>query len=186
MEASIRSIGEMVKGLFFQFYDARRRIQVMGKDGTTEEDFDFEPGNLVPSHMPGEPTDTKSPTSRLERARWHMNNVFLEITPNSLHQITQTTRKLMLLQLQKTGFPVDPWTIAEAFDIPNFGSPPAGSRTVMERYVGWLRLQSEIKQALTPPQAPGQGKGGGRPPTNTHGPRVVNKDQGTRSTIATS
>ena len=186
MEASIRLIGEMAKGLFFQFYDAGRRIQIMGQDGTTEEDFDFEPGNLVPSHMPGEPTDTASPTSRIERARWHMNNVFLEITPNSLHQITQTTRKLMLLQLQKTGFPVDPWTIAEAFDIPNFGSPPVGARTVMERYVAWLRLQSEIKQALTPPQAPGQGKGGGRPNSNGKAPHVQNKDGGTRSTVSTS
>ncbi len=59
MEASIRLIGEMVKGLFFQFYDAPRRVQVMGQDGMTETDYDYEPGNLVPSHMPGEPTDTE-------------------------------------------------------------------------------------------------------------------------------
>jgi hypothetical protein len=186
MEASIRLIGEMVKGLLFQFYDAPRRVQVMGQDGTTEEDYDFEPGNLVPSHMPGEPTDTKSATSRMERARWHLQNVFLEIIPNSLHQITQTTRKLMLLQLQKTGFPVDPWTIAEAFDIANFGSPPVGARTVMERYVAWMRMQAEIKQALTPPQPPGQGKGGGRPSSNGKSPHIAQKDHGTRSTISTS
>ena len=186
MEASIRLIGEMVKGLFFQFYDARRRIQVMGQDGVTEQDYDFEPGNLVPSHMPGEPTETKSKFQQMERARWHMNNIFLEITPNSLHQITQTARKLMLLQLQKTGFPMDPWTLAEAFDVPNFGSPPVGARTVMERWLAWMRMQAEIKQALAPPQAPGQGKGGGRPNSNGKPGHIVNKDGGTRSTISTS
>ncbi len=186
MESSIRMIGEMVKGLFFQFYDARRRIQVMGQDGVTEEDFDYEPGNLVPSHMPGEPTETPSPTSRMERARWHQNNVFLEVTPNSLHQITQTSRKLMLIQAEKSGMPLDPWTKAEAFDIPNFGSPPTGARTVMERWLAWMRLQSELKQALAPPQPPGQGKGGGRPNSNGKAAHVQNKDGGTRSTISTS
>lgn len=186
MEASIRLLGEMVKGLFFQFYDAARRIQVMGEDGVTEEDFDFEPANMVPSHLPGEPEDTKSPTSRIERARWHMGNVFLEITPNSLHQITQTTRKLMMLQLLKAGMPIDWWTIAEAFDIPNFGSPPKGSRTVVERWVAQQRIMAELKQALTPPAPPGQGKGGGRPNSNGKAPHVQNKDGGTRSTVSTS
>ena len=186
MEASIRLLGEMVKGLFFQFYDARRRIQVMGQDGTTEEDYDYEPGSIVPSHMPGEPTDTKSPTSRTERSRWHMGNIFLEITPNSLHQITQSFRKMGLLQLKKMGFPVDSWTIAEAWDLPNFGSPPVGARTIMERWIAEQRLMAELKQALAPPPQPGQGKGGGRPNSNSKSPHIQNKDGGTRSTISTS
>ena len=92
----------------------------------------------------------------------------------------------MLLQLQKTGFPMDPWTLAEAFDVPNFGSPPVGARTVMERWLAWMRMQAEIKQALAPPQAPGQGKGGGRPNSNSKSPHIQNKDGGTRSTISTS
>ena len=186
MEASIRLLGEMVKGLFFQFYDAQRRIQVMGEDGITEQDYDFEPSNMVPSHLPGEPEDKPSALSRLERARWHMHNIFLEITPNSLHQITQTTRKLMLLQLLKAGMPVDWWTIAEAFDIPNFGSPPAGARTVVEKWVAQQRIVAELKQALSPPQQPGQGKGGGRPNSNGKAPHIASKDGGTRSTISTS
>ena len=186
MEASIRLLGEMVKGLFFQFYDAQRRIQIMGPDGVTEQDYDYEPGNLVPSHLPGEPDTKPSALSRLERARWHMNNIFLEITPNSLHQLTQTTRKLMMLQLKKSGVPIDSWTIAEAFDIPNFGSAPVGAKTVFERWVAEQRLMAELKNALAPPQPPGQGKGGGRPNSNAKPPHVQNKDGGTRSTISTS
>lgn len=186
MEASIRLLGEMVKGLFFQFYDTRRRVQVMGEDGVTEKDFDFEPGNMVPSHLPGEPDNQPSALSQLERARWHMNNIFLEITPNSLHQLTQTTRKLMMLQLKKSGVPIDMWTIAEAFDIPNFGSAPAGARTVVERWVAEQRMMAELKKALTPEQPPGQGKGGGRPNSNGKAPHIQNKDGGTRSTVSTS
>ena len=185
MEASIRLLGEMVKGLFFQFYDASRRIQVGGPDAVTEEDYDYEPGNLVPSHMPGEPSEKPSKFARTERARWHMNNIFLEIVPNSLHQQTQSFRKLILIQAEKSGLPLDPWTKAEIFDIPNFGPPPAGARTVMERWVAWMRMQAELKEILNP-GGPGQGKGGGRPNSNAKAAHIANKDNGTRSTIATS
>lgn len=48
MEESIRSIGELWKSNFFQFITAARRLQILGPDGLAEEDYDYNPGTLIP------------------------------------------------------------------------------------------------------------------------------------------
>ena len=146
MEASLGQLGEMIKCMFFQFYTASRRLQILGPDGITEEDATFyEPGNMIPSHMENEnPDDGPSNYSMVQRARKYMNSFFFKITPGSMHQITQMSRKLLYVQLQKAGVPIDPWTLAMVCDIPNFGRPPAGTNTVMERFVAWEKIKGEL------------------------------------------
>lgn len=147
MERSLRDLGEMFKSMVFQFYTAARKVQILGPDGLTEEDFDFEPDSMVPSHFPWQ--DPKGPTSpRHVRSQWHQNNFVFHVTPNSLHQITQMTRKLLFLQLQRSGVPIDPWTLAEVFDIPNFGKPPDGANTVVERWEAWQRIYAQIQTSI--------------------------------------
>jgi hypothetical protein len=147
MERSLRDLGEMFKSMVFQFYTAARKVQVLGPDGLTEEDFDFEPDSMVPSHFPWQdPTSPVAP--RHKRAQWHQNNFVFHVTPNSLHQITQMTRKLLFLQLQRSGVPIDPWTLAEVFDIPNFGKPPNGANTVVERWEAWQRIFAQIQASI--------------------------------------
>lgn len=143
MESSMTELGGMMKFMFFQFYNASRRMQILGENGLVKEDLDFEPGSMVPSHMPGE--DSQKPTNYTmwQRSRQHANNFYYTLTPGTLHQLTQTTQKLMFLQLQRSGFPIDPWTMAESFEIPNFGPAPKGTRTVMERWVAWQKMQLE-------------------------------------------
>lgn len=253
MEAALGQLGEMMKCMFFEFYTAPRRMQILGKDGLTLQDYEegedgskkpmiFQPGRLIPSHVDGEdPEAGPSRYSQLQRAKMYMNSFFFKITPNSLHNLMQLTRKLMYIQLQKAGVPIDPWTMAEVFDIPNFGHPPEGTKTVFERWVAWERLkgdlqariqaqsqqileaeqlQSQIRMmalqqgnpgAASPPPAPNSppSPGGAPPPSggslpqpsyspalgnNPPGrpaefggnPHIVQKDQGTRSTIAGS
>lgn len=183
MERSLRQLGEMVKGLFFQFYTTPRKLQILGEDAITPEEWDYDPGNMVPSHLPGEDKSKASRFNMVQRARWHMNNFVFQVTPNSLHQITQITRKLMYIQLKKSGFPIDWWTEAEVFDIANFGPPPKGANTVMQRYIAQLRLMAELQQAVAPPVPPNPV---GRPPSGQKPPHIVQKDQGTRSTISES
>jgi hypothetical protein len=242
MEAALGQLGEMMKCMFFQFYTAPRRLQILGKDGVTLQDFEedehgnkkpliFRPGELIPAYAPGEPMNGPSRYTMIQRARMYMNSFFFKITPNSLHNITQMTRKLLYIQLQKAGMPIDPWTMADIMDIPNFGHAPEGTQTVFERWVAWERIKGDLqariqaqsqeilaaqqmKQAvqmaglqggdfsgLIPPSTP-EGpptQGGalpqpsyspalghnppGRPPEFTGNPRIVQKDQGTRSTI---
>jgi hypothetical protein len=88
--------------------------------------------------------------------------------------------------------PIDPWTLAEVCDVPNYGPPPKGTSTVFERYMAWLDIQKEIAQEMgggagqTRGPHGGQKGTGGRSPSGGAQPRVISKDGGTRSTIAES
>lgn len=149
MESRLGGLGEMIKGMFFEFYTAPRRLQRLGKNGITVEDGDyFEPGTLVPSHMPDEERNNPSKYSSVERARRWMNSFFFKITPNSMHAITQMSRKLLYIQVQKAGQPIDPWTMAEVLDIGNFGAPPDGAVTVMQKWVAFERMKGELTASI--------------------------------------
>ncbi len=160
MEAALGSLAQMMKGMFFEFYTAPRRLQILGKDGLTLQDFSedeqgnksplmFKPDELVPYHGADEdPRNGPSRYSQRQRAKMYMDSFFFKITPNSLHQITQMTRKLLYVQLQKAGLPIDPWTMAEVMDIPNFGHPPAGTTTVFERWVAWERIKGDLSARI--------------------------------------
>ena len=58
----------------------------------------------------------------------HALNFYYYVVPNSMARRQSNYNKLVLLQLQKTGFPLDPWTLAELYEIDNFGAPPAGNQ----------------------------------------------------------
>lgn len=148
MERSMRDLGEIWKGLAFQFYNTSRRVQILGRDGIVEEDYDYEPGLMIPSHLPHEDAKRPSQYSRVERARRHQDNFFLYIVPHSLHEITQITRKMLHLQLQRGGFPIDPWTMAEVMELDNFGPPPTGTNNMIERWVAWQRMSMELRLDL--------------------------------------
>jgi hypothetical protein len=180
MEAGMRDLGEMVKALFFQFYNAPRRVQILGeKDGLVEEDYDYEPASMLPSHVLGESTDTASPTPLWQRARWHMDNFVFHVTPQSLHQITQMSRKLLYLQLFRQGgtpFPMDPWTLGKELDI-DIGKEPPATKDIISRWIEWRK----VIQQMMPQGQPGQA---GRKPSGGAAPHLVNK--GGRQTVAES
>lgn len=145
VEASLGQLGDMMKGMFFEFYDAGRRLQELGPDGLTDEDRDyFDPKNLVPDHMPQENPDKPSVYSRVQRALKYMHGVFFKVTPNSMHKMTQMSTQLRYIQLQKIGVPLDPWTMAKINDIPNFGRPPEGTNTVFEKWVAFEKIKAEL------------------------------------------
>jgi len=209
MEESIRHMGEQWKSCFFQFYTASRRMQVLGSEGLSEEDFDFRPGSLIPYSddalwaEAGGP-DMRSQEARrrfgapegwenyfargevvpqFERARWHKDNFSFTVIPYSLHEFNSISRKLFYIQLQSRGFPIDPWTLAELFDIRNFGETPLipdtatgkekRAQTIIERWTAWMELQGMMQQAM----GGGQQQGGrrGRPPTAQQAPTLENK-----------
>jgi hypothetical protein len=216
MEEGIRALGEMWKSDWFQFATAKRRMQLLGPEGVTEEDFDYEPGTLIPmtsdpanagkflpmsegpqgnwSYRPDVP-DIRMPSlavPQFERARWHKNNFTFSVTPYSLHELNSTTRKLFMLQLMKVQFPLSWWTLAEMFDVKNFGpcmikDPETGTmreaRNEIEKYIVQLEIMARIAQAT------GGGGGGGRqrgrPNSNQKAPSLEQKS-GERSTVRTS
>jgi hypothetical protein len=212
MEESIRSLGEQWKSSFFQFYTAARRMQMLGPEGLADEDFDYRPGTLIPYANDEDWKSTGAPdlksvemrrkfgapeeweayfargeiVPQFERARWHKDNFNFTVTPYSLHEFNSVSRKLFYIQLQSRGFPIDPWTLAELFDIRNFGEVPMipdpntgelrRAQTIIERWLAWMQMQARIQQSIGGGQGGGGGKGKpGRPPTAQQPPTMENK-----------
>ena len=197
----MRDIGVMVKYLICQYYTAARVMQWVGADGVAPQIFDYDPSSLVPSHLPGEDPQQPSPTDKIRRARIFADNLRFFILPNSLHEMTQMSLKLALIQLRKAGIMIDSQTIAEAFNVPNYGVIDGNS--VLDRWQREQEMQLEIAArgkiladalGLTPPPGaapPGAPKANGsapegRPPTFSAPPSIKSKDGGARSTVASS
>jgi len=212
MEESVRSLGEQWKSCFFQFYTAAKRMQILGPEGLAEEDYDYRPGTLIPyadeeawksaggpdmksvemRRKFGAPEEWEAYFARgeivpqFERARWHKDNFSFTVTPYSLHEFNSVSRKLFYIQLQSRGFPLDPWTLAELFDIKNFGEVPTipdpnsgelrKAQTILERWLAWMQMQARIQQSLGGGQQGGAGgRKTGRPPTAQTTPTLENK-----------
>lgn len=203
MEPSMRDLGSMVKYLICQYYTVPRVMQWVGADGIANEVFDYDPSSLVPSHMAGENPEQPSPTDKIKRARTFADNLRFFILPNSLHELTQMSMKLALIQLRKAGIMIDSQTIAEAFSVPNYGT--IDGATCIDRFMREKEMELELAArgkaladalGLTPPAPAGAPPPGapkpngaapeGRPPTFNAPPTIQTKDSGTRTTIATS
>jgi hypothetical protein len=162
LEAFLREVGEMVKSNFFQFYNLPRRVSILGETGVDFSEFDFDPGTLVPSLSSTDPGyaahyDHKVP--RAERAQHHAKQFTFTMTPNSLLAISQISRKMMYLQLNRMGL-MDRWSLYDVLEIPNGGAPPGGATTITDR------LMAEQMLFAPPPVNPAGRKSSGQsPPT---------------------
>lgn len=197
MERSLARIGHQVKYLVLQYMDATRLMQYVGEDGITQEIFDYNPTDLIPSHMPGESTHDSGGTAvssgynRMQRARWFADNLRFFIMPHSVHELTQMTYRLMLLQMRQRGAPIDWGTILEACDVPDVKL--ADGSTTQDRF--WAEKEEEIEKAarmqqivqaigidagLIPGGAMPNGSTpeGGRPPTGQEAPQLKHKGDG--------
>jgi hypothetical protein len=177
-------------------------MQVVGEDGMTMEAFDYKPDSMVPSHLPGEdPGSDSAPkpskTSTIERARIFANNLRFLITPRSLHELTQLSMRLGLIQLKKAGVQIDSQTIADAWSVPNYGVIPGS--TVQEKFKNeqeanliFAAKMKELGMSLTDQgqmNMSGAQAGGkqqeGRQPSGHAAPALKEKPDG-RSTITES
>ena len=120
MELALSDLAEKLKVGFYQWYTAPRRIELLGKDGLTREDFDYDPGTMVP----------EGKGTLMERAMEHHKLFSFQVAPNSWLNVSHTTQKMFYLQLFRANM-LDPWSIWEQFDVPDAGQAPA--ETVAER-----------------------------------------------------
>lgn len=212
MEESIRGVGELWKSEFFQWIPPKRILSIVGPDGITEEITDYDPGNLIPANqdivdlikkgiVEGDVDIWGPEITIVKRAKWHKDHFSFQVTPYSLHELNSITRKLFHLQLMRAGFPIDWWTLAELFDIRNFGPYPmipdphaedpenpamVPARNIIERWTAQMEIMKRVAAAES--GGPGQGKGGGRPPSGQAPPTLEQKKRagGTESTIRES
>jgi len=129
MEVSLGELAEMLKVNFFQFYDVKRRFEILGPEGVALEDFDYDPGSLVPSDLPG--------ASREERALKHHRNFKFNVAPNTFLNVSHTEQKMLNFQMFRANV-LDPWTLWEGMDMTNAGKAPA--ETITDRIVAARKL----------------------------------------------
>ena len=191
VERSIRDMCTMFAWLVYQYMTTAQFMAISGVDGVTAENFDYQPGNLIPSHLPGEDKSQPSMFSAKKRAQWAMDHIEYTILPGTLHEITQTSQKLLMLQLWRgTGmpFPIDPQTVADALKIGEWGK--VQGNTILEKWTNWqemeLKRQLLMKlkaQELTGGELPEGGgphgtHAGGRKPSGGAMPQMSSKSDG--------
>lgn len=173
MEQSLRTLGEMMKYNVVQYMNTPQIMQYVGVEGVASGTFDYDPDSLVPSHAPGEDIAQPSALNKQSRALIFVENLKFMVTPHSLHEIAQAKNRLNLLALlgRSNQVPIDPETVATAFNIPNYGT--LDGSTVLEKMISFLKLQVEQKVDLaklqqglmmpTPLDDGGGDEGGGAP-----------------------
>lgn len=206
LEVCLRELGEMVKTNFFQFYTAARRMAVLGEGGLDLQDFDFDPGTLVPSMHPHDANYNKDYDFRIptfQRAKLHHQNFTFQLTPNSMLAQSQLSRQLTFLRLRQMEL-MDMWSLFEALEIPNGGAPPPGVNTIPERIAAEALMRAQAAAGIAaatagimPPGGDaagaiagsvGGGNPEGRPPSFEGQGKLVNKTDGdgTQRTVQTA
>lgn len=208
IERTITRVGNQVKFIIPQYMTVRQIMNYTGPNKISQMTFDYDPERLIPSHMPHEKgvdeegKPIKSRYSMQERALMFAQNLRYTVSPHTAHEITQMATKLGLIQLRKAGIQISSKTIAEAWNIQNFGGPDgdteyerymAEQEDVAEQAIKVKQLVDSILQAGVQPNeamtnAVQRLTGGepqeGRPPSGLQAPQQVTKDQGTRTAIS--
>lgn len=179
MEAFLREFAMMTLSNFFQFYTTAQRVAVLGPSGLTFEDFDYDPGTLIPDFIAEEDFDEKGnvltaardrgPLPRSERARTFLREFTYHVAPGSLLSASEITRKLLFLQLARMGY-VDAITLLEVLGVPNVGAPESAGSTIMER------LQWQQSVGLGMQVGPAGASAAGRKATAQQMPRMTIKE----------
>ena len=199
----MQDIMMMCLSLVLQYYPTGRIMQYVGADGVSREVFDLDPTSLVPSHADEEdPANGKSIYTRMQRTQNFCAAIHATIAPGELHGQPQTARKLLLIQMQRSGSMIDSETVMKAADVPNWGT--LEGNTVFEKWKSEQQVKlefavkmKELETALVgqgpsaPPMPVGVGgqKGAeGRPPSGNKPPHLETKASaaGPRAVISES
>ena len=191
VEKANKRVGERMKTLIPQWFDAGRLIEYVGPDNIAKEMFDYNPDDMVPSHMPDEMINGTSPITesrydRLTRAKFFAKKLRLVSVPNTLLRITAMQRQMLLLQLKRSGAPLSWATTMRTLDIANWGDSPGS--TEKEKYfneeaelqvmaiIAKAKALIKLKEMGIDPsileggqqQGGGKGGGGGKGPAGQH------------------
>lgn len=207
MESPMQDLIEMSISNILQYYPTGKIMQYVGADGVTTSTFDLNPESLIPSHNPEEdPENGPSAFTRMDRVKTFLDNFQYVIVPGSLHGIVQTSQKLLMMQLQRSGFMIDSETVAKAMDLPNWGS--LDGNTIIAKWQSEQKMKLEFAEKLKelqasialqpmgpsgPPPVTPLANGGsrpqpGRPPTGQKAPELKTKASaaGPRSVVSES
>jgi hypothetical protein len=205
IEKANKRVGERMKVLIPQWFDAGRLIEYVGPDNIAKEMFDFNPDDMVPSHLPDELFGGQFPTTpsmydRLTRAKYFVKKLRLVSVPNTLLRITAMQRQMMMLQLKRTGAPLSWSTVMKTIDIANWGDSSGATEkekffneetelqvmAIIAKAKAFMKLKEmgidpSVLEGGGQPQGGKGGKGpagqhaGGRDPSGKKQPRLAQK-----------
>jgi hypothetical protein len=103
IEDFMKQIGQQWVPNAFQFYTLKRRLQMLGSDGLTWEDFDWDPGTMVPAG---------------EKAEDHWKRFSFMMIPGSLLKSSRAPHQALMVRLRAMG-DMDLKNLLEALDLGN-------------------------------------------------------------------
>ena len=128
LEAFTREFAIITAYNIAQFKTVNERLAILGPDGVTEADFDFDPGTFLPDYIHaadfnerGQPTPeaaARGPLPRYDRTKETMRQISMHIAPGSLLSASEITDKLMYLTLWREGG-MDLESMLDKMGIPN-------------------------------------------------------------------
>jgi hypothetical protein len=183
-EAFARNIARQLAYNFSQFYTLPLRVAILGPGGITADDFDYDPGSLIPDFPDSKDYKTEmgddgqvhtiinpdafvlGPAPKYKRAQEFLRKFIFKISPASLLNGAQMERTLLYFQLTRAGV-MDPITLLEQLNVPNIGVEqiPDNVRTILDR-IKWCQDNGLMMQVN-----PAGAKASGQAP-----PRVVTKE----------
>ena len=194
IEKANKAVGNRMKFLIIQWFNVARIMEYVGPDNIAREVFDFNPDDLVPSHLPDEMNQGNFPErpseyDQLTRARWFVRKIRLISVPSTLLQITQMQEQLKYLQLKRGNAPISWATVMKKLGVENYGEAPGNTErekwfneeleTQRLQILAAAQAAQLMKQLGIEPPAGGQGGGGkgkgGRPPSGGKGPQLKQK-----------
>jgi len=170
----MREFATMMAYNISQFMTMSQRMTIMGADGITPEDYDYDPSSLIPAFIHADDFGPdgiltraaiqRGPRPRFRRAKEFLRQFSFQVSPGSLLAASEVQRKLLYLQLSRAGL-IDHWTLMEVLGIPNVGTPPMGANSITDR------LLAEQNMGLGMQVNPAGRKASGQEP-----PRLVMKE----------
>ena len=103
IEPFMRSSGKQFVSNIFQFWSRNQRMSMLGKDGQTWEDWDYDPGTMVPWYAPKED---------------HWKRFSVKIAAGSMHGGKKDRDKQVAITLFKINA-IDRETLLETLEVPN-------------------------------------------------------------------
>lgn len=165
IEVFMREFAEMMAYNYTQFYNLPMRLTILGGEGVTLQDYDFDPGSIVPDFVHGDDFGedglphsealARGPLPRYERAREFLRQFSFHIAPGSLLAASEIQRKLMYLQLSRAGL-IDHWTLLDVLGVPNVGVPPSGANTITQRLMEEMNMGLGMNESTAGRKASGQ------------------------------
>lgn len=198
IERSILEMADIWQQFAPQVYTTDELITTLGKDGISEETWDFQASSLFPKKSPN---DNRSLNQRLVD---HMKIFSIYASPHSIQERMSITRKLTLLQLAKGFVRMSEKKIYNEFIDDgqyqqNISDYDAEQLNKIKAAAALEMELAKVRQAADPQnqlvsrmldEVRGTGTNGeGRPPSNTAPPRLEGKSDNNgvpRSTLATN